>query len=412
MAPTLIADSTFDGSGLALGHHWVQHDAVSNVKLDSLKHRHTGKAATVKAAPPAGPHDQADVAAPAVAVHSAEGSAAAQFHVLCNDGSTWTWRNCWTKLMRFTFAVLKQIYLLFVTMSLPTNHLMLTFRTFMRDFDDPHCNADHLACKFRNAVMPARGRLHEQKSILIRINRFFIEFPVLGIPGIVRFIDVRTQWFDSGVEAAIEDGITQVVIIAAGYDTRAYRLARPGVRFYEIDLPHASRKKQELVADLLPSSQYPRPEYVAADLSKVKLADALARTSYDPRKRSLFIAEGLVYYLPAGAVRQALSCVSSIAPRGSRLMFDFLHLSTLSGAVWHPGFETLMFSVWNKGEVMYSGIDERPEAVKALLQLFNFKTQAVLGARDLVKRYLPHKSYRSSPPIVSPYFGYIAAEKL
>jgi hypothetical protein len=90
--------------------------------------------------------------------------------------------------------------------------------------------------------------------ILLRFQ-FFIEFPVLGIPGIVRFIDVRTQWFDSGVEAAVNDGITQVVIIAAGYDTRAYRLARPGVRFYEIDLPHASKNKQELVKDLLPSSQ-------------------------------------------------------------------------------------------------------------------------------------------------------------
>jgi hypothetical protein len=41
----------------------------------------------------------------------------------------------------------------------------------MRDFNDPNCNADHLACKFRNAVMPARGRLHDQKSILVRINR-------------------------------------------------------------------------------------------------------------------------------------------------------------------------------------------------------------------------------------------------
>jgi O-methyltransferase involved in polyketide biosynthesis len=126
----------------------------------------------------------------------------------------------------------------------------------------------------------------------------------------------------------------------------------------------------------------------------------------------LFIAEGLVYYLPAGAVHQLLSCISSISTSGSRLMLDFLHLSTLSGAVWNPGFETLMFSVWNKGEVMYSGIDERPESVKALLQLFSFKTHAVLRARDLVKRYLPHKWYRSAPPIVSPYFGYLAAEKL
>lgn len=44
-------------------------------------------------------------------------------------------------------------------------------------------------------------------------------------------------------------------MLAAGYDTRAYRLARPGVKFYEIDLPHASKKKQELVRDLLPAKQ-------------------------------------------------------------------------------------------------------------------------------------------------------------
>lgn len=45
------------------------------------------------------------------------------------------------------------------------------------------------------------------------------------------------------------------MIIAAGYDTRAYRLASPGVRFYEIDLPHASKKKQELVAEHMPQDK-------------------------------------------------------------------------------------------------------------------------------------------------------------
>jgi O-methyltransferase involved in polyketide biosynthesis len=48
---------------------------------------------------------------------------------------------------------------------------------------------------------------------------------------------------------------TQVVVIAAGYDTRAYRLSRPGVKFYEIDLPHASKNKQELVRSLLPANK-------------------------------------------------------------------------------------------------------------------------------------------------------------
>lgn len=47
----------------------------------------------------------------------------------------------------------------------------------------------------------------------------------------------------------------QVVIIAAGFDTRAYRLGRPGVSFYEVDMPHASTKKQDLVRRLLPASK-------------------------------------------------------------------------------------------------------------------------------------------------------------
>ncbi len=49
-----------------------------------------------------------------------------------------------------------------------------------------------------------------------------------------------------------------MVIIAAGYDTRAYRLASPGVSFYEIDLPHASKKKQELVAQHMPKDKVGR----------------------------------------------------------------------------------------------------------------------------------------------------------
>jgi hypothetical protein len=189
-----------------------------------------------------------------------------------------------------------------------------------------------------------------------------IQFWGGGIPGIVRFIDCRTQWFDDAVKAAIRSGIkqvgellqwralswgaaplsithppslapplAQVVVIAAGYDTRAYRLAQPGVRFYEIDLPHASQHKQDLVRKLLPAAevccwqprhwpvlscvipnsptptllqrvsclpaprafacvpvQYPPPEFVAADLSKVRLDDALAGTSFNPEQPTLF----------------------------------------------------------------------------------------------------------------------------
>lgn len=50
-----------------------------------------------------------------------------------------------------------------------------------------------------------------------------------------------------------------MVVLAAGFDTRAYRFARPGVKFFEIDLPHASLRKQELVREVLPDAEKVRP---------------------------------------------------------------------------------------------------------------------------------------------------------
>jgi hypothetical protein len=80
--------------------------------------------------------------------------------------------------------------------------------------------------------------------------------------------------------------------------------------------------------------------------------------------------------------------------------------------VWHPGYETLWLSVWNKGEMMYNGIDERPAAVEALLRRFGFHTHIVLTAQDMVQHYMPHTKYRGAPPLISPYFGYLSAAKI
>eukprot|EP00878_Enallax_costatus_P005382 GHUV01005651.1.p1 GENE.GHUV01005651.1~~GHUV01005651.1.p1 ORF type:complete len:416 (+),score=35.67 GHUV01005651.1:422-1669(+) len=163
----------------------------------------------------ASPRSESSESAP-LAEHSAEKSSkdliSSSFSELCNEGRTWSWSNAVVKIYRYTLLLIKQVYLLFMTLSMPTNHLMLNMRTLPRDFDEPNCNGDYLAAKFRNAVMPRRGRLHDEKSKLIQINRAFIETPFLGIPGIVRFIDVRTQWFDEGMQRAFDNGVKQVRI--------------------------------------------------------------------------------------------------------------------------------------------------------------------------------------------------------
>lgn len=123
------------------------------------------------------------------------------------------------------------------------------------------------------------------------------------LQGVSNFVDARTKWFDAAVQGAIAAGIKQVVVVAAGYDTRAYRFgaSHPGVRFVEVDMPHMSSKKQALVAELLqPVAQYPRPSYVPADLSAVSLDAALLLHggAFDPPAPTLFTIEGLIYYLP------------------------------------------------------------------------------------------------------------------
>eukprot|EP00878_Enallax_costatus_P002294 GHUV01002469.1.p1 GENE.GHUV01002469.1~~GHUV01002469.1.p1 ORF type:complete len:300 (+),score=73.22 GHUV01002469.1:1296-2195(+) len=269
--------------------------------------------------------------------------------------------------------------------------------------------------KTNPTVMPCHCVIsyHREKSAFLKFKTTLLDTPWLGLPGIVNFIDVRTQWFDAAVKRAIADGIKQIVIIAAGYDTRAYRLGKPGVHFYEIDLPHASEKKKELVKQHMPADKYIWPEFVGADLSKVSLMEALSKTSFDPTRRTMFIIEGLVYYLPPAAVKQQLTAISETAVRGSRLFFDFMHLDALSGDVFRPGLETLLVAVWNKGETMYSGIDRRPEAIRCLLKKFGFKLYELLDAKQISARFHPHVTkWKEYSPHVSPYFGYIAAEKV
>lgn len=182
-----------------------------------------------------------------------------------------------------------------------------------------------------------------------------LENPLWGVPGFVNFIDSRTKWFDGAVSDALRSGVTQVVILAAGFDTRPYRFASPGVSFYEVDLPAASARKRALVdklgllAEQPAAERHPPPTFVAADLSVTDLEQALAESPataagarrFDPSQRTLFTAEGLLYYLPPAAVHALLASVSRCAAPGSALYFDFMNRDALEGRRAYPSFSTV-----------------------------------------------------------------------
>jgi methyltransferase (TIGR00027 family) len=128
---------------------------------------------------------------------------------------------------------------------------------------------------------------------------------------------VRTRFFDGQVLAAIAAGITQVVILGAGYDDRPLRFAAPRVRFFELDQASTQagkrRRLQRIGGDLGSIA------LVAADFRTDDAARALASAGHDASAASLFVCEGLLVYLDEAANVTLLRQLRDCAAPASRL---------------------------------------------------------------------------------------------
>lgn len=146
------------------------------------------------------------------------------------------------------------------------------------------------------------------------------------------FIAVRTAFLDGVVSAAIGEGVRQVVVLGAGYDTRAARLARDGVRFFEVDQPGTQADKRARLARL---SGYPieAATYVACDFERQDFATELAAHGFDARAPAVFLWEGVVYYLTELAVRATLRRIAEACHPASRVCFDYVGKRLVEGQV-------------------------------------------------------------------------------
>ena len=131
------------------------------------------------------------------------------------------------------------------------------------------------------------------------------------------YLDTRTRFFDRVVVGAIGRGVRQIVLGAAGYDGRAFRYAKRGVRWFEVDYPATQQDKQERLARLgLPTRQV---RYVPADFARDPVADRLTAVGLDPGQPSLFLLEGVAVYLEPEVLERVLRQFRQVARPGSRL---------------------------------------------------------------------------------------------
>jgi methyltransferase (TIGR00027 family) len=177
--------------------------------------------------------------------------------------------------------------------------------------------------------------------------------------GAAIFQPIRTRFFDEWLARAMtHDQMQQVVLLAAGLDTRAFRLSWPkGTRLFELDQPRVLAEKERLLAEAGATAACERIP-VAADLATPAWPDRLVSAGFIPQERGAWLLEGFLFYLPESAALQVLDQVSALAAPGSRLGFDVLNRAILTSP-WRRDWQEEMRRL---GVPQRSAMDE-PETV-------------------------------------------------
>jgi methyltransferase (TIGR00027 family) len=176
---------------------------------------------------------------------------------------------------------------------------------------------------------------------------------------------VRTRVIDDAILAAVGRGLEQLVLLGAGYDSRAYRL--PGVRdlqVFEVDHPTTQSVKRRIVQDAF--GELPRHvRYVPIDFDREPLEAAMAAAGLAAGRRTFVLWEGVMAYLTPEAVDGTLRWASACAGGGSELMFTYVHRGIVDGSTRFPHAAAWVSSVREAGEPFVFGLD--PTALPAHL---------------------------------------------
>ncbi|MGE5123930.1 MAG: SAM-dependent methyltransferase, partial [Acidobacteriaceae bacterium] len=146
--------------------------------------------------------------------------------------------------------------------------------------------------------------------LFFRFMRIFIDigYAERGGPGVQGFLVARCRFIDDLLQASLENGLQQLVILGAGFDSRAYRFEqlKYGVKVFEVDHPATQQVKMKKVKAIL--GELPaHVTYTSIDFEGETLEKCLLGSGYDEALMTLFIWEGVVMYLSTQSVEGTLN---------------------------------------------------------------------------------------------------------
>lgn len=254
-----------------------------------------------------------------------------------------------------------------------TAHLTAWARALGRFTAGDVANEDYLA---ERALLPYQNAL----TRVPRLSRWLLE---RGLPGAFGYFNARTRYFDDVLLEEARLGLEQLVVLGAGFDSRSIRFsaALRTARVFEVDMPEVLALRAER---LLQGHQTTTAIAVPIDFERDDLGEALLEQGYAPGARTLFLWEGVTYYLPIDAVRNVLSFVASRSGPGSSILFDYVTKAFVEGDYSGYGTRRLADGWRRLGDVNRCGIDD---AVAFTLPI-GLRVRTNIDAEELERRYL------------------------
>jgi methyltransferase (TIGR00027 family) len=206
------------------------------------------------------------------------------------------------------------------------------------------------------------------------------------VAGLATFALCRHRFMDEHMAEALDAGAQQVLVLGAGYDSRAWRFAFPldGRPVYEVDLPPISRRKAEVVEAHPEVFGHTSVRRVEIDFRVDALADRLAAEGFAPGLPTYVVWEGVTPYLTSDAVGATLETLATVCGRGSRIALDLWR----GAGVKRPldGVRALASQAFRLiGEPVTFGVP--PERADGLLGAHGFTVVDLVQADELAARY-------------------------
>jgi len=197
---------------------------------------------------------------------------------------------------------------------------------------------------------------------------------------------VRTRYIDERLERAVREGASQIVILGAGFDTRAHRFSEllKDTAVIEIDHPATQDYKKRRVEEALGGAPA-NLTCAAVDFAHEGLADALHRLGFQRDRKTYFIAEGLSMYVPEGGMKATLRAIANEAAPGSTLLLEYMNRGGLDLLMKYPSGMIKNAIDW--GEPFVFGVPDGQDLEFFRESGLDLGEALKIGGPESVKRY-------------------------